>query len=71
MSHYKSNVRDIEFNLFELLIVSPAWASPRSMNWMSTRPAASWAKSIASPAKSSPNHSSMLIATHRFTIPKQ
>ena len=43
MSHYRSNLRDLEFNLFEVFGVGQAAGQPRpSPIWTWTPPAASW-----------------------------
>ena len=40
MGHYKSNVRDIEFNLFEVFGTDQCWARRRSTTSTTTPPAA-------------------------------
>jgi len=39
VSHYKSNVRDQVFNLFEVLGIDKAFVKANTPTWMPTRPA--------------------------------
>jgi hypothetical protein len=37
MSHYKANVRDLEFNHFEVLDLEKAWPQVNSATWTAKR----------------------------------
>ena len=58
MGHYKANLRDIEFNLFEALELGPVLDSGSVGELDSTTTRRSWPRLRASPKVRSPNRSS-------------
>ncbi len=65
MGHYKANLRDIEFNLFEALELGPIWIRGRSVSSTAPPRVRSWPKLPASPKAPSPSRSSPPTASRR------